>query len=261
MCKNTMSNHFCDKLSLYVKQAGLPIRRIAHQANIPHQTIFNWLKGTQPRWHPTLIDDLRRLSITLGLTDKETNELLQCAGCISNRIVIPHTHENEQYSIPYGWFIAGSHPQHYVMEFDETITYANRPSMSIRACEEPKGFGNLMQEVQATAYHGKRLQFAATMRSANVQQWAGLWMRVDESEQRILAFDNMQNRPIKGTCDWAEYTVVLDVAETSSKIVFGFLLCGTGQIWIAQVRLVVTGNEVSSTDMLIPPTTPTNLNF
>ena len=36
--------------------------------------------------------------------------------------------------------------------------------------------------------------------------WAGLWMRVDKGKD-MVAFDNMQDRPIKGTTDWQRYYI------------------------------------------------------
>ncbi|MFI5456891.1 MAG: helix-turn-helix domain-containing protein [Isosphaerales bacterium] len=80
-----MSDDFAARLDAYIKQAGLPVRRIAHQAGVPHQTLYNWLKGKRPRWHPALTDDLRRLALALGLEGAETDRLLQAAGCLSQR--------------------------------------------------------------------------------------------------------------------------------------------------------------------------------
>src|SRR5215471_16702910 len=52
-------------------------------------------------------------------------------------------------------------------------------------------------------------RISAMVRTADAQ-WAGLWMRVDKGPN-MVAFDNMQNRSIKGTSGWQEYEVVLDV--------------------------------------------------
>ena len=65
-----MNDDFAAQLSDHIKQAGLPVRRVADQAGLPHQTLYNWLRGTRPRWHPALPEDLRRLGgagVAVGL--------------------------------------------------------------------------------------------------------------------------------------------------------------------------------------------------
>ena len=44
-----MSDEFAARLDVYVKQAALPVRRIAHQAGVPDQTLGNWLRGAHDR--------------------------------------------------------------------------------------------------------------------------------------------------------------------------------------------------------------------
>jgi hypothetical protein len=85
-----------------------------------------------------------------------------------------------------------------------------------------------MQEISADAYHGKRVRLSANAKASDVQGWAGLWMRVDGDGSRPLAFDNMGNRPIKGTTDWKRYDIVLDVAGQATDVAFGILLTGRG---------------------------------
>jgi len=101
------------------------------------------------------------------------------------------------------------------------------------------------------------------VRSADVENCAALFMRVDGAEGKILAFDNMRGRQITGTSDWTRYAIVLDVAEEAENIVFGILLSWNGQVWMADVSLDVVGPDVPPTDMLaeLIPTSPVNLKF
>ncbi len=83
----------------------------------------------------------------------------------------------------------------------------------------------------------------------------------------MLAFDNMRNRKISGTQDWATHSVVLDVAEEAETILFGIFLSLQGQVWMSDVHLDVVGQEVPTTDILaevleeILPERPVNLEF
>jgi len=81
-----------------------------------------------------------------------------------------------------------------------------------------------MQTISADEFLGKRCQVRGCDTVRGPDQWAGLWMRVDGPDSgRHLAFDNMLDRPIKGTTDWTRYAVVLDVDKTAVAIAFGVL--------------------------------------
>ncbi len=68
-----------------------------------------------------------------------------------------------------------------------------------------------------------------------------------------LAFDNMKDRPIKGTTEWRKYEVVLDVPEEAEDIFFGFLLHGTGRAWVDDITFDVVGRDVATTDLRLEP--------
>jgi hypothetical protein len=165
--------------------------------------------------------------------------------------------------VPKGWYLAGSKPAEYETSVDNTNTFNGQPSAYLRSKkpEVPEGFGTLMQNFSAAQYIGKRVRFGAFVKSAAVDRWAGLWMRVDgKSGQPSLAFDNMQDRPIKGTSGWKEYEVVLDVPEGATGIYFGILLDGPGSVWLSGLKFDVVGPNVPTTGRTTAQA-PTNLNF
>ena len=169
-----------------------------------------------------------------------------------------------QFQRPKGWQAAGSHPQNYEMGIDPAITYGDKACATIKANESPgASFGTLMQSIAATNYRNTRLRLSGVVKATGVDEWAGLWMRVDGPQQQGLAFDNMQGRRITGTCDWAGHAVVLDVAAEAEVIAFGILLSGPGQVWLADVQLETVGPEVPTTDQTRPPLPeqPVNLSF
>ena len=257
---------FSGQLDSYIKQAGLPLRRVASQAGIPHQTLFNWLKGTQPRWHAALPRDLHRLGATLDLADEEITHLLRLAGCISARSGLFDGQEapmKYSFRIPKGWDVSGDAPYKYEMGLDTTVTYENRPCVTIKAGPDPSEFAALCQTIKANAYHGKRLRFSAAVHSVDVENRAALFMRVGGAGDKMLAFDNMLDRPITGSIEWAQHAIVLDVTEDAENIIFGFLLSLNGQVWMADVHLDVVGPDVPTTDILdeIVLYFPVNLEF
>ena len=166
-------------------------------------------------------------------------------------------------SVPRGWFLAGTKPAEYEAGIDAGQPYQGHASAFLKSRTlSVDGFGTLMQSVRAERYIGKRVRISGLVKSREVMSWAGLWVRVDEGKD-LVAFDNMQDRPIKGTTDWQRYDVVLDVPADSTGISFGILLDGTGKVWLSATKFDVVGADVPSTgagDRKIPDN-PVNLDF
>lgn len=157
--------------------------------------------------------------------------------------------------LPSGWFRAGSKPLSYRMTIDSTSEKEKRQTLTIKSIDKKiDGFGTIMQTISPGKYLGKRICMTGYLKSKDVDKWAGFWMRVDDSMsmegsdyKQPNAFDNMQDRPIKGTKGWKKYKIVLDVDSSSNNIAFGVLLVGTGQIWFEKINLRVVDKTVSTT--------------
>ena len=167
-------------------------------------------------------------------------------------------------SVPRGWFLAGKKPAEYEVGVDADQVYQGHVSAFLKSKTlGVNGFGTLMQSVRAEQYKGKRVRLSGLVKSQEVVSWAGLWMRVDQGKD-MVAIDNMQDRPIKGTTGWQRYEVVLDVPQDSTGISFGILLDGAGEIWVSSTKFDVVGTDVPVTggpgDRKIPDK-PVNLEF
>ncbi len=90
-----------------------------------------------------------------------------------------------------------------------------------------------------------------------------MFIRVSAANGKLLAFDNMRNRPITGASDWTQHAIVLDIAAEAENILFGLLLSQQGQVWMADVRLEPVSRDVPTTDLLdeIAEYFPVNLDF
>jgi len=165
--------------------------------------------------------------------------------------------------VPKGWYLAGSTPYDYEIGIDDQVYYKGRSSGYIKSREAPRGFGTIMQMIKADEHVGRRLQMTGYAKTEQVRGWAGFWMRIDGPDDTQLAFDNMQDRPIKGTCDWASYSVVLDVPVGSVYIAFGVLLTGEGQVWVDEIRFDTVDQDVRTTEPKERgfPERPINLQF
>lgn len=166
---------------------------------------------------------------------------------------------------PKGWFVAGSHPKDYRMSVDREVTRSGKASAQLKSiATQASGFGTLMQTFQADAFQGKRVRLSGYVRSKDVSDWAGLWMRVDSARGDALSFDNMQQRAIKGTTDWTKYEIVLDVPSQGEQIACGLLLTGRGETWMDDLKIEVVGKDVPTTAKSAAktiPDGPVNLDF
>lgn len=165
-------------------------------------------------------------------------------------------------NLPKGWFPAGSHPGDYMMAVDKVVVHSGASSATIKSIvPEPKGFGTLMQQCTPGDYKEKRVRLSSYIKSKDVTGWAGLWFRVDGGKARSLSFDNMQDRPIKGTNDWTRCENVLDVPKESTNLAYGVLLSGGGQVWFDDVNFEIVDKSVPTTDVRGGNLKPSNLKF
>ena len=125
-------------------------------------------------------------------------------------------------------------------------------------------FGTVTQTFEATPYKDKRVRFAGVLRTEQVSEWAGLWMRVDGHAQgEILALDNMRGRSPSGTTDWTRYEIVLDVGPKAKLVALGVLLEGEGAVYADELTIEEVSLDVPTTNRttrLMNPA-PRNLDF
>jgi len=171
---------------------------------------------------------------------------------------------------PSGWWKNGTNNAvAYVAGVDRSNAHDGLPSAYVKSIEPvTQGFGGMMQMCTAENFLGKRLRFSAWMKTENTNDGgAHLWFRVDGKETNsMLQFDNMDSRPVKGTTDWQQYAIVLDVPANSAALAYGFFVQGNGQAWVSGVKIEEVGADVPSTNMTktrppVLPNSPVNLGF
>ncbi|MFJ3390810.1 helix-turn-helix transcriptional regulator [Lysinibacillus sp. NPDC086135] len=165
-----------------------------------------------------------------------------------------------------GWFMSGSHPYNYEIGIDQETVHQGKASgyLKSKTVRDPDEFATMMQQFKANEFRNKRVKLSGFIKTENVKQFAGLWMRVDNASEDILQFDNMSDRPIIGTNSWNRYSIVLDVPENSAIISFGILLTGKGEVWLDGLSFEVVDNDIPTTHIHFENhllEEPTNLSF
>lgn len=199
---------------------------------------------------------LREVMIML----RSSSLVLACAlatACSSTTVrEVPAGHDG---SVP-GWFLSGPRLQAFRIGVDREVHFAGTASGRLESTEKDSGAGTLMQSVAPDAYVGQRLRFSALVRTREVEGWAGLWMRVDRPDGRAT-FDNMQQRPLRGSNEWTRVEVVLDVAHDATAVHFGLLQDGKGISWLDEATLETVGNDVEITAIDPHPRALANADF
>jgi hypothetical protein len=158
-------------------------------------------------------------------------------------------HAAEIGEAPTPWFKNGLKPaiEHCGGGVDMALEGEGTSNLTLKCDATVDGFVGVMQRLPPDTYRNTRVRFSALVKTASVEGWGGLWMRIDDVDRLGAAFDNMQNRPIKGTTEWTPYSVVLDASANAQGVFFGTLMTGKGQLWIRDWRLEIVGPDVPST--------------
>ncbi|NGO74604.1 hypothetical protein G6045_02725 [Streptomyces sp. YC504] len=202
--------------------------------------------------------EARKLDAEAEKTRAETTKILAEVGIHAQPV--PTTHE-----LPKGWGASGGVPEDYEVGVDFDLLPSRRACAFIRSREQGQfEYASLLQTIRADDYRGARVELSAMVKARDVASWAGLWIRVDDASDNILAFGNMYHaeRRITGTQNWRRCSVVLDVPEAGAYLNFGLVMQRTGQVWMYDVQLEVVDDDVPVTDFLaLLPRRPTNLDF
>jgi hypothetical protein len=103
------------------------------------------------------------------------------------------------------------------------------------------------REIDETV-RGRRYRMRARIKTESATAgW--LWWRIDRAAG-FFDLDNMGSpvdRRIKGTNDWQDVSLVMDVAETATRFAFGSGLTGQGKVWVSSITFEEVGTDVPTT--------------
>jgi len=144
---------------------------------------------------------------------------------------------------------AGEHPNGWsggprgTILTDDNVVHGGRYSVRLeRGAESESTFSTLTMAIPME-FAGAKLELSGFLRTENVEGFAGLWMRQD-GDTPSLAFDNMRSRQLRGTTDWAPYSISLPIHPNARQLFLGVLLTGTGKAWADDLRLLVDGKPI-----------------
>jgi hypothetical protein len=110
-----------------------------------------------------------------------------------------------------GWTFDGLNAGHYTASLDHEVFHGAKASATIRSKDARSAYSaTLVQSVHAQVFLGRRVRLSAWVK-ANKAGSVYLWMRVEGSGDEYLFLDDMPARRKRGTFDWKQMSIVLDV--------------------------------------------------
>jgi hypothetical protein len=141
--------------------------------------------------------------------------------------------------VPKGW--NGGPPGTFTV--DGQTVHGGKWALRIERDDKSESAFTAVNRMIAIDFAGETLELRGFLRTQDVANFAGLWMRED-GDSGAVAFDNMQARQLKGTTEWTEYSIKLPLEKSAKRLFFGVLAGGTGKVWADDLRLLLDGRPL-----------------
>ena len=129
------------------------------------------------------------------------------------------------------------------VHFDSILVHSGNGAARLeRDPDSPRDFSTISKRLTID-FEGEWLELRGFLRTDGVNQFAGLWLRLD-GRSGSLEFDNMQDQGLSGTTDWTEYSIRLPLNPKAQVLFLGVLVVGEGTVWADDLQLVVDGKPV-----------------
>jgi erythromycin esterase len=156
--------------------------------------------------------------------------------------------------VPAGWRTAGIDRRHAhtIVMSDKVSPRGGRAVHISRHAPWRWGSGQLIQKISALAWHGKRMRFAAAIRTTTEDVGAGalLFMkflakpdRSDEAEFFAVEIGTFASadHPVKSQ-GWATFAVEAVVPEAAHVFIIGLAMTGNGDAWFGDLDFAATAD-------------------
>ncbi len=115
-------------------------------------------------------------------------------------------------------------------------------------------FGGISKMIPVD-FSGRTIEMRGFLRSEDVTEHMGMWLRLDGEGNSPLGFDSIQGLQVKGTTDWEEYTIKVQANKDGQRLYFGVFVAGSGKVWADDLQLLVDGKPVWEAPKMEPPKT------
>jgi RNA polymerase sigma factor (sigma-70 family) len=96
--------------------------------------------------------------------------------------------------------------------------------------------------------YGKHIRITGWLKAKDVRGWGSAFVIILGISGRHLQYDDMSNRPVRGTTDWQRIEIVTDLPDEMCIIYFGPDLYGPGELWGDDFQIDLAPAGAPSTD-------------
>jgi RNA polymerase sigma factor (sigma-70 family) len=100
----------------------------------------------------------------------------------------------------------------------------------------------------SSVLYGKHIRITGWLKAKDVRGWGSAFVIILGISGRHLQYDDMSNRPIRGTTDWQQIEIVTDLPDEMCIIYFGPDLYGPGELWGDDFQIDLAPAGAPSTD-------------
>ncbi|MCW9705679.1 S41 family peptidase [Fodinibius salsisoli] len=155
--------------------------------------------------------------------------------------------EGRKGNLAKGWLKWGN----YTSELDSSISHSGKYAAQIISHSSGDSFGSVAYNIPANL-DGKSITLKGFMKIEDVKDgFAGLLLRIDGGGTS-LAFNNMQNKGVKGTKAWTEYSITLKYPANAETIYLGGILTGKGKAWFDDFELIIDEKNIEELKNVYP---------
>jgi pimeloyl-ACP methyl ester carboxylesterase len=165
---------------------------------------------------------------------------------------------------PDNWHLMSPNAKKYDVSLDSTIRRSGLHSLLISSIDtaispQYAGVGYLLP----ARYSGNEVTVKGWMKTENMKGSLALMLGVYDADGNTLQFENLQDKRIKGSKEWKQYSVILPLSAEAQKIHIGPILIGKGKLWIDDIEVFIDGVPVQEAKLKpnFNPNPPLNPNY
>lgn len=123
------------------------------------------------------------------------------------------------------------------------------PAATVGTYKKTDNSSSTIYEVSnSSALFGKHISVTGWLKTKAVQGWAGVFVIIVNKDGRRYQYDDMSDRPIRGTTDWQQIEIVTDLPDEPCVVYFGPDLYGPGELWGDDFQINVAPPGEATTD-------------
>lgn len=134
----------------------------------------------------------------------------------------------------------------YFMTLDSINKISKNASLTIinKSHTDKNQFGSAYYSIYKK-FEGSNITLTGYLKTKDITSgFAGLFLALMNGST-TLHYENLKNLNLKGSTDWKKFSITFPYSKEITKITFGALLAGNGQLWMDSISLKIDEKEIT----------------